>query len=1536
MAELTEISINIKIDLKPLQNLSSHFDKLASTIETTGKKVESTFNVISRQLIILARNFHDTEHEISLFGISFDILKDRTGTLADLKFAIERFKEALVFTNKDFIKDLTAFFSLLTQIVQRNPELTKFVTTMAAIGAVVLPLVLGLGALAGAAKAVGAVFAVSGGEIAAIVAVIALVIAIVVLLIQNWDLVEERTKEKWESVKESVSNAVDTVIQSIEGIAQRISTLWEGLKENAASVWEGIKETISEKIISLLQVFDLIKEGINNKFAAAVETIETLWSNGIQFIKDNTGLDEFVLSLAETILKIFNKMVEGLKQLWNNFLTFLKENFPQVFDTADFVKEKLGDAKDFVGEKIGNAGDVITNTADVVVGFLKEKSGDLNNFLSERLGELSNFASNQLDTAGNFVKEQATNVGSFVEEQANNAKQSLKNAFSGENIVNAIEQIGPLESLAVKGARSVSGLLSEFNKIRKDLDETGNQTNKTGKEVSLLDSILSSLRGEAGLVDKSLVNNAQNLNNYRENVNQAGEATKKWTEEELEAVIQKIQEINETLPEISFREIFPGVKVPFVEVKKDIQEVGETFKDTSDYAQQQMDNLGEFTADVAAEINNTFADLIYTALKGDFDNLSDLWKSALDSMLKAFAQFIATVISNPIRIGLETFLSGSGGGGGTKGGGKGGDLGIGNFFQGVGSSPFAEGAIFGANRPIPFVNDPIGTQIGQLFTLGAPLIGAGLGFATGGLPGAIQGGLSGAGFLGGSILAGIPAIASALGSLAGVLGPLGALLGGLLGGVLGGLLKKTPRLDIDFDTVKTEMGRRAAEVAEFLDPDFFKDSIAQISVKRGGVGLGRGGDEGIKDIIQQKIKETVDAVRAIIFKLPSDIAAQLNEALLNTQVDTDTVVKGERLLEFDAKGKKIKEKFEAFINGELQAKFLFAIRDFFQGAFESLGVLPGKASEFLEAEFEKFKKAGSREERAKVGEELLADINAFVDAFNIVSGNVNDSIGQTLQSIDSLSADLGFKAVPSIGELRQELSRLLENAELDPETVQKYADLRNAIVQGISDIVNSITGLIGKISQLNSTIVSLGGSAVNVIPFLDEAQAKLLDFYTTNLDNLSLGEQESFLDELLGIANAKLAEEQAAFQRAQEARQKAEEAQRDAIQKRIDNLNKEKDKINEVFQERIDALNEELRIAEEFASLAESIRQTLDSILFSPESVLTGVEQVSALQSNIATLQAQLATATDPEKQLDIAGRLEDAFKTLFDTAGDAFGVNSPEFVAIFDQVTGGLENLAEFTEGRGRSVEEINAEIERLTAENEATLKSIDAKIEATQERLANIGQSTADNTFHASQELTELFEFIRSEYIRILEERFDQLGEVSEYGFATETEGLGVIAGLTDESLTVLRGMGEEAVRQTGYLSDIADRLKAVAGFQRGTGGFRDFGRGRLAILHGLEAVITTEDVEDMREALLQQIAGGRVAGLADRFAGEGPALVTNRGQSEGGAGDLTLNATINIHDTGGDPRMTARMVEDALYQSVKFGRLRGAVQEAARSRI
>jgi hypothetical protein len=205
-------------------------------------------------------------------------------------------------------------------------------------------------------------------------------------------------------------------------------------------------------------------------------------------------------------------------------------------------------------------------------------------------------------------------------------------------------------------------------------------------------------------------------------------------------------------------------------------------------------------------------------------------------------------------------------------------------------------------------------------------------------------------------------------------------------------------LDIDFDSVKTEVGRRAAIVEEFLDPEFFMENIGQISVKRGGVGIGAGGSNQILELIRERIQETIEGIQDIIAKLPTDLFNQLNETLLNAEIDIDTVIAGERLLEFDAKGKKIGEKFQQFIEGELPAKFFAAIREsFFEPAFLALGV----SAEGTEALIDKFmadmEAAGSREARAQVGAEFIATFNAFVDAFNIVSGNVNDSIGQTIQ-----------------------------------------------------------------------------------------------------------------------------------------------------------------------------------------------------------------------------------------------------------------------------------------------------------------------------------------------------------------------------------------------------------------------------------------------------------------------------------------------------------------------------------------------------------
>lgn len=867
----------------------------------------------------------------------------------------------------------------------------------------------------------------------------------------------------------------------------------------------------------------------------------------------------------------------------------------------------------------------------------------------------------------------------------------------------------------------------------------------------------------------------------------------------------------------------------------------------------------QFFADTLSQMSQNFSDFFYNVITGKFDDLVDVAKNAFRAILRAFLDMVSAIATRQIVVSI----AGSLGIGKGQPGGAAGALGLGKDALGLAGAGFG---LFGG--------------------------GAAAGGATAAAIGGAAGGIGSVGVSG--LTGGISVGTLAGGGSTGILATIGAAapyVGAVLAAaaiaytIIGPLLKKTPRLDIDFDSVKTDMGRRAAVVEEFLSPDFFLENIGQVSVKRGGVGIGAGGDEKILELIQQRIQETVEGIQDIIRRLPAEIFNQLNETLLNAEIDIDTVIGGERLLEFDAKGKKIAEKFQAFIEGELPAKFFAAIRDsFFAPAFQALGVSAEGTQQLIDDFMAKMEAAGSREERAVIGQEFLNTFSAFVDAFNIVSGNANDAIGQTMNTIKGLANSLGFEAVPSIEELRLKLGELIENAELDPETVQAYADLRNAIVSLTSEVVNSISGLIGKMQSLNQTMASLGLATIDMSGYLSQAASDIQTFLQNNQGQLSLGEQEAFLDQLTGIANAMLAEEQAAFQKAHEALVAAGEAQKEVIQQNIDSLtqqkeaiteatqarieglNQEKERINEAFRARQDALNEELKLAQDFAAAAESIRNTLDGIIFSQQSIFTAVERVNMLQGNISELQNQLANTDDPTRQLDLIKSLEGAFKTLFDTAGEAFGVNSPEFVSIFDQVTGGLSDLANLTENSGRSVEEIQAEIERLTVLNEAHLASIDARIAGAQAQseaqlraiddqiasmrdvMAAIDEQIAQHTFVASQELQDLFAYIQSEQQRLLDERFKQLGEINTWGFQTETEGLGVIAGFVEENLVTLKeqtGYMEQQLMQlehnTELLETIANNVGGAPGFAGGSGGLKDFGDRTLAFLHGQEAVLT-----------------------------------------------------------------------------------------------
>jgi hypothetical protein len=426
---------------------------------------------------------------------------------------------------------------------------------------------------------------------------------------------------------------------------------------------------------------------------------------------------------------------------------------------------------------------------------------------------------------------------------------------------------------------------------------------------------------------------------------------------------------------------FDGIKQGFIDFVENVESNSEL--------------MADFFANTLTEMSQNFSDLFYNVLTGKFDNLQDLAKQAFEAILRAFLDMVAAIATRQIVISIAGAI-----GIGTKGASATDYLGFGKQAAGVGSDLAgmfgggAGGAALGGSAALGGGISAIGAGAGAAG--GATSVGASLGLSGISSVGTVSTGGAATFGLGG--ISSIPAAGP--GFLSAALPWVGAVLAAaaIAYTFLAPLLKKTPRLDIDFDSIKTEAGRRAALVSEILDEDFFTEDIAQISVKR-KAGLGVGGNDRIKEIIQEKLEETIEGIQDIIAKLPTEMFRELNETLLNADIDIDTVIAGERLLEFDAKGKKIAEKFQAFIEGELPAKFFASIREsFFDPAFRALGVSAEGTEALIDDFMAKMEAAGSREARAEVGAEFIATFNAFVDAFNIVSGNVNDSIGQTIQN----------------------------------------------------------------------------------------------------------------------------------------------------------------------------------------------------------------------------------------------------------------------------------------------------------------------------------------------------------------------------------------------------------------------------------------------------------------------------------------------------------------------------------------------------------
>jgi len=756
------------------------------------------------------------------------------------------------------------------------------------------------------------------------------------------------------------------------GIAAAIPTIillikhWEHLDEIIGMIPETI-DKVNKEIDRLIQTSIAFISGVITKVS---NTISGVWEGAKEKASEAwEGIKGVVSEAVETIKGYYGGISESLSEVWQS----AKETTSNAWDSIEqrvsngvqAIKEKWGDIK----ESVDKAFEDVFGGTEVPPAQLKPQPRD----------ELRLIINPDLDEDLKKQKEEIERTNKVIDDQT-----KLFPPLS-----NALAMAGGEVSAFTLGqgymSDATNGVLASVVSLReKGIEPLGGQTDEIADRIETASGQVEQAEGKFNTYGISLGDvNALNkvFGVTQDQVNQSlDDGTVAFDSAGASA-----EEFGDTLDQVQTSGgFFDGIK--------------QGFKDFVTNVESNSELMADFFANTLSQMSQSFSDLFFNVLTGKFDDLADLAKQAFEAILRAFLDLVSAIATRQIVISIAGLF-----GVDTKGASAGDVLGIGKQAAGIGldlagvfggGSGAAAGsaAVAGGATSIGTGTVAIGSGLGGISSVGT-------GAAAVGTTSVLD--VSAAGGALGGINAVVPETGGFLASIGGVTGAI-TIVGAVLAAAalaftfLAPLFKKTPRLDIDFDSVKTEAGRRAALVSELLDDDFLKDEIIDISVKR-KAGLGLGGDEGIKDVLADAIQDAVNNLLDIINKLPTDLADTLTDELLNTPLDTETEVAGERLFEFDAKGKKISEKFNQLINGEIQAKFLFAVDGFLQTMFESLGVLPEAAESFLDKKFEEFKNAGSREARAKVGQELLADINAFVDAFNIVSGNVNDAIGQTIQ-----------------------------------------------------------------------------------------------------------------------------------------------------------------------------------------------------------------------------------------------------------------------------------------------------------------------------------------------------------------------------------------------------------------------------------------------------------------------------------------------------------------------------------------------------------
>lgn len=215
-----------------------------------------------------------------------------------------------------------------------SPQTQAIIAGIAAVVAVLSPLLIGLGKLSFAISSILSLAATLGPAVSGVIAafgpwaiVIAAVIAAGVLLYTHWDQIKAKALELKNKLVEIWNNIKTAVLNAVESLKSGLTEKWNAIKSKAESIWNAIKGAAST-------AWNAIKKAITDPVSTINSTLSSLWD-----------------SIKSTATSTWNSIKSAASTAWNA----IKSAMTKPIDEAkDKLKGIINTIKGWFPISIGN------------------------------------------------------------------------------------------------------------------------------------------------------------------------------------------------------------------------------------------------------------------------------------------------------------------------------------------------------------------------------------------------------------------------------------------------------------------------------------------------------------------------------------------------------------------------------------------------------------------------------------------------------------------------------------------------------------------------------------------------------------------------------------------------------------------------------------------------------------------------------------------------------------------------------------------------------------------------------------------------------------------------------------------------------------------------------------------------------------------------------------------------------------------------------------------------------------------------------